>query len=85
MKASRYLTSLAACILPAAATGCGGQQALTAADVIRNADHYPKEENPTYAPIFIDGYKLMLVQEGDRMPRFHPHGICGSGLRLKFS
>jgi hypothetical protein len=55
---------LAACILPAAATGCGGQQALTVADVIRNDDHHPKEENPTHAPIFIDGYKPMLVQGG---------------------
>lgn len=43
---------------------------------------YPNEDNPTYAPIYIDEYKLRLVQGGDRMPTFHTHGICGSGVQL---
>lgn len=45
-------------------------------------EFYPNEENPTYAPIFVDDHKLMLVQGGDRMPPFHRHGICGSGMQL---
>ncbi len=43
---------------------------------------YPNEERATYAPIVIDGHKLMLVQGGDRVPAFHKHGMCGSGIQL---
>ncbi len=43
---------------------------------------YPSKEQATYAPIFIDAHKLMLVQGGDRVPSFHKHGACGSGVQL---
>jgi uncharacterized glyoxalase superfamily protein PhnB len=43
---------------------------------------YANEEQATYAPVFIDGDKLMLVQGGHRVPGFHKHGMCGSGIQL---
>ncbi len=45
-------------------------------------DLYPNRTQPTYAPVFVEGYKLMLVQGGDRIPSFHRHGVCGSGVQL---
>ncbi len=43
---------------------------------------YPNEERPTYAPLYVGNDKLMLVQGGPRMPAFHRHEICGSGVQL---
>ncbi len=43
---------------------------------------YPDQDRATYAPVFIDAYKLMLVRGGPRIPPFHRHGTCGSGVQL---
>lgn len=43
---------------------------------------YPSEKEPTYAPILIDGYKLMLVLARTDNTKFRPKGLGGSGLQL---
>ena len=45
-------------------------------------EYYPDEPSATYASILIDGQKLRLVQGGIRIPSFHKHGVCGSGIQL---
>lgn len=45
-------------------------------------EYYPDEQSATYASILIDGHKLRLVQGGKRIPSFHKHGACGSGIQL---
>lgn len=45
-------------------------------------EYYPDESSATYASILIDGNKLRLVQGGERIPSFHKHGPCGSGIQL---
>ena len=42
----------------------------------------PDEYNPTFAPLFIDGCKLMLEEIEVELPPYHKHGICGSGIQL---
>ena len=44
--------------------------------------YYPDEQNATYASILIGDQKLRLVQGGERIPAFHTHGMCGSGVQL---
>lgn len=48
----------------------------------RKGDLYPDDKNPTYAPIFIDGYKLMLATARNKNNKFHPGGIGGSGVQF---
>lgn len=43
---------------------------------------YPNREEATYAPIFIDDYKLMLVLARDSNKKFFPNGLGGSGTQL---
>jgi uncharacterized glyoxalase superfamily protein PhnB len=43
---------------------------------------YPDEYNPTFAPIFIDGHKLMLEEVDVELPSYHKHSVCGSGIQL---
>jgi uncharacterized glyoxalase superfamily protein PhnB len=43
---------------------------------------YPDEYNPTFAPLFIDGHKLMLEEVEVELPSYHKHGACGSGVQL---
>lgn len=45
-------------------------------------EYYPNAVSATYASILIDGHKLRLVQGGERIPSFHKHGTCGSGIQL---
>jgi len=45
-------------------------------------EFYPDEQSATFASILIDGHKLRLVQGGKRIPPFHKHGECGSGVQL---
>ena len=42
----------------------------------------PDEYNPTFAPLFIDGFKLMLEEVEGELPAYHRHGPCGSGVQL---
>jgi uncharacterized glyoxalase superfamily protein PhnB len=48
----------------------------------RVGEYYPDEPNATYASVLIDCHKLRLVQGGGRIPAFHKHGSCGSGVQL---
>jgi predicted enzyme related to lactoylglutathione lyase len=43
---------------------------------------HPDEYNPTFAPLFTDGYKLMLEEVEVELPAYHKHGACGSGIQL---
>ena len=43
---------------------------------------YPDEYNPTFAPMFINGHKLMLEEVDVELPAYHKHGVCGSGIQL---
>jgi len=43
---------------------------------------YPDEYNPTFAPLFINGHKLMLEKVDVELPSYHKHGVCGSGIQL---
>jgi len=45
-------------------------------------EFYPDEQRATFASILIDDAKLRLVQGGNRIPPFHKHGECGSGVQL---
>jgi predicted enzyme related to lactoylglutathione lyase len=45
---------------------------------------YPDEYNPTFAPMFMNGHKLMLQEVEVELPSFHKHGVCGSGIQLFF-
>jgi uncharacterized glyoxalase superfamily protein PhnB len=45
-------------------------------------EYYPDPLHPTYASIMIGVQKLRLVQDGRRIPSFHKHGPCGSGVQL---
>lgn len=45
-------------------------------------EYYPDESSATYASILVDRQKLRLVQGGKRIPSFHKHGECGSGVQL---
>lgn len=45
-------------------------------------DPYPDEYNPTFAPVFIDGHKLMLEEVEVELPSYHKHSVCGSGIQL---
>lgn len=43
---------------------------------------YPDEYSPTFAPLFIDGHKLMLEEIEVELPTYHKHGVCGSGIQI---
>jgi uncharacterized glyoxalase superfamily protein PhnB len=43
---------------------------------------YPDEYNPTFAPMVMDGHKLMLEEVDVELPAYHKHGVCGSGVQL---
>jgi uncharacterized glyoxalase superfamily protein PhnB len=43
---------------------------------------YPDRECPTYAPIFIGDYKLMLSQARDANKSLHQDHLGGSGLQI---
>ena len=43
---------------------------------------HPDEYNPNFAPLFINGYKLMLEEVEVELPSYHKHGACGSGVQL---
>lgn len=42
----------------------------------------PDEYNPTFAPLLIDGCKLMLKEVEVELPAYHKHSVCGSGIQL---
>lgn len=42
----------------------------------------PTLENPTYASIFIEQYKLMLCLARSSNKKFYPKGLSGSGFQL---
>ncbi len=48
----------------------------------RLRDLYPSKDNPSYAPIFIGDYKLMLCLARKSNKKFYSHGLGGSGLQL---
>ena len=43
---------------------------------------HPDEYNPTFAPLSIDGCKLLLEEIEVELPAYHKHGVCGSGIQL---
>ena len=43
---------------------------------------YPDEYNPTFAPMLMDGHKLLLEEVDVELPCYHKHGVCGSGVQL---
>jgi catechol 2,3-dioxygenase-like lactoylglutathione lyase family enzyme len=43
---------------------------------------FPDKDNPTYAPIFIDENKLMLVLARKTNKKFYPKGLAGSGVQF---
>jgi len=43
---------------------------------------YPSKDNPSYAPIFIGDYKLMLCLARETNKKFYMKGLGGSGLQL---
>lgn len=43
---------------------------------------YPDKNNPTYAPIIIDGNRLMLVSARKTNKKFHSKGLGGSGVQF---
>lgn len=43
---------------------------------------HPDGNNPTYAPVFIGEYKLMLVLARGSNKKFYPEGLGGSGVQF---
>lgn len=43
---------------------------------------YPDEKNATYASVFIEDSKLMLVLAREQNKKFYPNGLGGSGFQL---
>ena len=45
-------------------------------------DLYPNKDEATYAPVFIDDYKLMLCLARKNNKKFHPNGLGGTGVQM---
>jgi catechol 2,3-dioxygenase-like lactoylglutathione lyase family enzyme len=43
---------------------------------------FPDKDNPTYAPVFIGEYELMLCLTRESNLKFHPRGLGGTGVQL---
>ena len=43
---------------------------------------YPDDKNPTYAPLIIGDYKLMLVLARKTNKKYYPKGLSGSGVQF---
>jgi len=48
----------------------------------RLGELYPSKDNPSYAPVFIGEYKLMLCLARESNKKFYPQGLGGSGSQL---
>lgn len=48
----------------------------------RSGEFYPSKNNPSYTPVFIGTYKLMLCLARESNRKFYPKGLGGSGLQL---
>ena len=45
-------------------------------------EYFPDKTNPTYIPVFIDNYKLMLCLARESNQKFYNKGLGGSGTQL---
>lgn len=48
----------------------------------RLGELYPTKDNPSYAPVFIGEYKLMLCLARESNKKFYTNDLGGSGLQL---